>query len=71
MLILVLVGIVFVIIWEILHGRISLNLVLLLLLVNFVSWGQVGNYVYNPHCNCQVKFYSSPCLTAACAAAIS
>ena len=35
--ILVLIGMVFVIIWEMFHGRISLNLVLLLLLVNFVS----------------------------------
>ena len=35
--ILVLMGMVFVIISEIFHGRISLNLVLLLLLVNFVS----------------------------------
>ena len=38
MTILVLIGIVFGIIWEIFCGRISLNLVLLLLLVNFVSW---------------------------------
>ena len=35
--ILMLIGTVFVIIWEIFHGRISLNPVLLLLLVNFVS----------------------------------
>ena len=32
-----LIGMVFMIIWEMVHGRISLNLVLLLLLVNFVS----------------------------------
>ena len=32
-----LIGTVFVIIWEMFHGRISLNSVLLLLLVNFVS----------------------------------
>ena len=37
MTILVLIGMVFVIILEMFHGRISLNLVLLLLLVNFVS----------------------------------
>ena len=37
MIILMLIGMVFVIIWEMLHGRISLNSVLLLLLVNFVS----------------------------------
>ena len=35
--ILVLIGMVFVIIGEMFHGRISLNSVLLLLLVNFVS----------------------------------
>ena len=36
MTILILIGMVFVIIWEMFHGRISLNSVLLLLLVNFV-----------------------------------
>ena len=35
--ILVLIEMVFVIIWQIIHGKISLNSVLLLLLVNFVS----------------------------------
>ena len=34
---LLMIGTVYVIIWEMFHGRISLNLVLLLLLVNFVS----------------------------------
>ena len=37
MTILVLIGIVFMIIWEMFHGTISLNLVLLLLLVNYAS----------------------------------
>ena len=37
MTILVLIGMVFMIIWEMFHGRISLNSVLLLLLANFVS----------------------------------
>ena len=37
MTILVLIGIIFVIIWDMFHGKISLNSVLLLLLVNFVS----------------------------------
>ena len=37
MTILVLIGMVFVITWEMFHGRVSLNSVLLLLLVNFVS----------------------------------
>ena len=36
--ILVLIGMVSVIIWEMFHGRVSLRSVLLLLLVNFVSW---------------------------------
>ena len=35
--ILILIGMVFVIIWEIFHGRIFFNLVLLLLLVSFLS----------------------------------
>ena len=35
--ILLLIGMVYVILWEIFHGRISLNSVLLLLLVNFLS----------------------------------
>ena len=34
---LVLIGMVFVIVWEMFHGRLSLNLVLLLMLVNFMS----------------------------------
>ena len=34
---LVLIGTVFVIVWEMFHGRLSLNLVLLLMLVNFMS----------------------------------
>ena len=37
MAILMLIGIVFVMIWQMFHGRIYLNLALLLLLVNFVS----------------------------------
>ena len=37
MTILMLIGTVSMIIWEVFHGRISLNSVLLLLLVNFVS----------------------------------
>ena len=37
MTILVLIGTVFISIWEMFHGRISLNLMLLLLLVNFLS----------------------------------
>ena len=51
------------------HGRISLNLVLLLLLLNF-EWVQVGIDVYIPHRKYQVKPHSSPWFSAACAAAI-
>ena len=43
MVILVLIGTVFEIIWKMSHGRIYLNLVLLLLLVNFVSSGGLVN----------------------------
>ena len=52
------------------HGRISLNSVLLLLLVKFCEWVQVGIDVYIPHCKYQVKPHSSPWFSAACAAAI-
>ena len=38
----VLVWTVFLIIWEMFHGRIFLNSVLLLLLKNFVSWFRLG-----------------------------
>ena len=55
---------------EIFHGRISLNSVLLLLLVNFVSGFKVRIDVYSPHPRYQVKPHSSPWLSAACAAAI-
>ena len=37
----------------------------------FCEWVQVGIDVYIPHRNYQVKFYSSPCFSAACAAAIA
>ena len=48
-----------VIIWEMFLGRISLNSVLLLLLVGFLSV-QVGSDVCMPHLKCQVKPHSSP-----------
>ena len=66
MIIFVLIGTVFMIIWEMFHGRISLNSVLLLLLVR----AQVGIDVYIPHRKYQVKPHSSPWFSAACAAAI-
>ena len=58
MFILIPIGTVFVIIWEIFHEKISLGLVPLLLLVNLVS-----GFKY------QFKPYSSPWFSAACAAA--
>ena len=52
-----LIGMVFMIIWEMFHGRISLNSVLLLLLLNL--WVvQVGVDVYIPHQKYQVKPHS-------------
>ena len=45
----VLIGTVSVIIWEMFHGIISLNLVLVLLLVTCVECVQVGTDVYIPH----------------------
>ena len=36
----------------------------------FCEWVHVGIDVYIPHCNYQVKPHSSPCFSAACAAAI-
>ena len=52
-----------------LHGRISLNSVLLLLLVNFVSGFRL-ELMYIPHRKYQVKPNSSPWFSAACAVAI-
>ena len=57
------------------HGRISLNLVLLLLLVNFVSGFRleliyIYIYIYIPHRKYQVKPRSSPLFSAIGAAAI-
>ena len=60
MTILVLIGMVFLIIREMLHGMISLKWVILLLLARFCEWVQVEIGVYIPHRNHQVKPYSSP-----------
>ena len=64
---------VFVIIWEMFPGRISLNSVLLLLLVNFVSEFRLELmyiYIYIPHHKYQVKPHSSLWFSAGCAAVI-
>ena len=67
--ILFLIGIVFVIIWEMFHGRISLNSVLLLLLMNFVSAFKLElMYVY---LIVSIRWNSSPWFSAAWVAAIA
>ena len=74
MTLLMLIGAVFLIIWEMFHGRISLNSVPLLqqnsLAAEFWEWVQVGTDVYIPHWKYQVKYHSSPWFSAACTAAI-
>ena len=52
------------------HGQISLNLVLLLLVLEFCDWIQVGIDVYIPHRKYQVNFHSSSWFSVACTAAI-
>ena len=69
MIILVLIGMVFVIIQEMFHGRISLSLVLLLLLVNFLSGFRL-ELMYISLRKYQAKPHSSPWFSAACAAVI-
>ena len=69
MTILILIGTVFMIIWKMFHGRISLNLVLLMLLVNFLSGFRL-ELMYIFLRKYQVKPHSSPWFSAACAAAI-
>ena len=69
MTILVLIGMVFIIIYEMFHEMISLNLVLLLLLVNFVSMFRL-ELMYISLRKYQVKPHSSPCFSSAFAAAI-
>ena len=66
---LMLIGLVFVIIWEMIHGKISLISVLLLLQVNFVSAFRL-KLMYIPHRQYQVKPHLSPWFSTACAAAI-
>ena len=72
MIIHVLIGAVFVIIWQRFHFRISLNSVLLLLLVNFVCRLRlelIYIYICIPHHRYQVKLHSSRWFSAAYAAA--
>ena len=66
MIILVLIGMVFVIIRDIFHGRMSLNSAA----SEFWERVQVGVDVYIPHCKNQVKSHSSPWFSAGCAATI-
>ena len=60
---------IFVIIWEVFHGRISLNSASAAA-SEFCEWVQVRIDVYIPHQKCQVKPHLSPWFSAACAAAI-
>ena len=66
MTILVLIGMVFVIIWEMFHGKISLSCVSAAA-SEFCEWVQVGTDAYIPHRKNQVKSHSSPWFAAACA----
>ena len=70
MTILELTGMVFVIIRVMFYGRISLNSVVLLLLVEFCEWFKVGIDAYMPCQRYQVKPHSSLWFSAVCAAAI-
>ena len=70
MTILVLIRTVFVIIWGIFHGRISLNSVLLLLLVNFMSGFRLELMYISVIVNIRSKPHSSPWFSAACVIAI-
>ena len=53
------------------HGRISLSLVLLLQLLNFVSGSRLESMYYIPYCKYQVKTHSSPWFSATRTAAIA
>ena len=61
---------VFVIIWEMFHGRVSLNSVLLLLLVSFVSGFRLELIYISLTENIRSSFPSSPWFSAACVATI-
>ena len=71
--ILVLIGTVFKIIWEMFNGRLSLNLgaSAAAAATELCKWVQVGVDVYIPHRKCQVKPHSSPWFSATCAAVIA
>ena len=70
MTILVLIGTVFMIIWEMFYGKTSLSLVLLGA-SEFCEWFQVAIDVYIPHHKYQVKPHSFPWFSAACTAVIA
>ena len=64
-------GMVFVIIWEIFHGRISFKLSASAAASEFCEWFHVRIDVCIPHRKYQVKLHSSPWFWAACAAVIA
>ena len=70
MTILALIGMVFAIIWEMFHRRISVNSILLLLLVNFLSGFRLELMYISLIIKYRVKPHSSPWFSAAFAAAI-
>ena len=67
---LVLIGSIFVIIWEMFHERISLNLVLLLLLVNLVTGFRLELMYISLMVSIRSNLTSSPWFSAVCAGAI-
>ena len=68
--ILVLIGMVFVTIWDMIRGTISSNSVLLMLPVNFMSWFSLELMYISLISKYQVKPHSSPWFSSACDAAI-
>ena len=62
-------GMLYVIIWEMFHGRISLYCPYAAA-IEFWEWVQVGIDVYIPHRKYHIKAHSSPWWSATCAAAI-
>ena len=71
MTILVLIGTVVVIIWEMFSGRISFSLTLLLLVLSFVSGSSLELMCISSHPKYQVQLHWSSWFSATCAAAIA
>ena len=65
----VLIGVVFMIIWEVFHGKIFFNSASAAA-SEFCQWVQVGIDVYIPHRKYQIEHHSSPWFSTTCAAVI-